>query len=352
MKTYTYQALFPKQSDSLTVFTFCAPASDILAFAKIDRIGRGEDGTLRGFQRPQVSAHIREIRDYLEQPQAVLPNSIVVAFTSGITFLPDETDQATSVKISSDDQTKGFVVDGQQRLTALSNIPDREFEVCVSGILCGSEEELRKQFILINNSRPLPKSLIYELLPTVDGLPTRLSSRASAAALLETLNFDSRSSLHGMINLHTNPQGFIKDTSMQKVIMNSLSDGALRELSHDNKDAEDQMMLLSNFFEAVAKTFPEAWNGQKPKTSRLVHSAGIVAMGFVMEQIFSMTRSPEVSDFLPHLEKLKPHCAWTQGDWEFSPGYKKPWNKIQFIASDYLELSQYLLRIVKRKSHS
>jgi hypothetical protein len=75
------------------------------------------------------------------------------------------------VEIDSSDGTVGFVVDGQQRLSALDGLPDRDFEVFVSGILCENEEELRKQFILINNTRPLPKPLIYELLPTVNGLP-------------------------------------------------------------------------------------------------------------------------------------------------------------------------------------
>ena len=50
-------------------------------------------------------------------------------------------------------------------------------------MVCADEAELRRQFVLINNTRPLPKSLIYELLPGVDGLPSRLSNRAFAAEL-------------------------------------------------------------------------------------------------------------------------------------------------------------------------
>ena len=57
----------------------------------------------------------------------------------------------------------------------------RDFEVLVSGFLCDTEEELQKQFILINNTRPLPKALVYELLPQVGDLPPRMSSRSQAA---------------------------------------------------------------------------------------------------------------------------------------------------------------------------
>jgi hypothetical protein len=61
-----------------------AQASEILAFAAIERAARDEAGTLSGFQRPQIAEHIREIRRYLERDEAVLPNAIVVAFLGGV----------------------------------------------------------------------------------------------------------------------------------------------------------------------------------------------------------------------------------------------------------------------------
>jgi hypothetical protein len=56
-------------------------AADLLRIAAVSRIGRDEQGHLSGFQRPQIAAHIEEIRDYLEKDTAVLPNPIVVALT-------------------------------------------------------------------------------------------------------------------------------------------------------------------------------------------------------------------------------------------------------------------------------
>lgn len=347
MKKYTYPSIIPKQSEKFTLFAFCAQASDVLDFAHIDRIGREKDGSLRGFQRPQVANHIKEIRNYLSQDDAVLPNSIVVAFTAGVT-VDKNTDGSAQITISADDNQKGFIVDGQQRLTALQGLPDKDFEVFVTGILCSNEEELRKQFILINNTKPLPKPLIYELLPTVTGLPHRLSSRAKAASLVEELNYDETSSLHGQINQHTNPEGIIRDTAIQKVVMNSVSDGAFRELSRGEDAGLKQFKLLSNFYEAVQETFPKAWIDQKPRTSRLIHAAGIVSMGYVMEYIYSMTRSIDKKVYLDYLSKLKGKCAWTESYWEFGEDNRRPWNSIQFVARDYMELTQYLIRILKK----
>jgi DGQHR domain-containing protein len=347
MIKYTYRALVPKQSTHLQVLSFCAPASEIMDFARIDRIGRQKDGSLTGFQRPQVAAHINEIRTYLATDEAVLPNSVVVAFTSGVTITNNKDGMAT-VTIDVDESNKGFVVDGQQRLTALSSIPDKNFEVLVSMIVCSSEEELRKQFILINNTRPLPKPLIYELLPSVTGLPHRLSSRSKSAGLVERLNYDEDSSLHGQIAQHTNPKGTLKDTALQKLIMNSLNAGVLREMSRSENAEVEQFIIISEFFAAVQSVFSEAWVEKNPRTSRLVHGVGIIAMGFVLEHIYSATGAKDRNSFTTQLTLLADKCAWTEGYWEFGVDNKRPWNGLQFIPRDYLELSQHLIRQLKR----
>lgn len=347
MKSYTYTAIVPKQSKQLQVFSFCAPAKEILEFAKIDRIGRDKNGALKGFQRPQVAQHINEIREYLAKDEAVLPNSVVVAFTEGVKLVAEKGKKTAKLTIKCSEDTQAFVVDGQQRLTALQGLPDKNFEVFVSGFLCSSEDELRKQFILINNTKPLPKSLIYELLPAVDGLPHRLSSRSAAASLVERLNYDEDSSLHGQIYQHTNPLGVIKDTVLQKVIMNSLSDGALRELSRKKNGEDEQFELISGFFDLVQDVFRNDWLGHKPKSSRLVHSVGIISMGFVMEYMYAKSGKVDMISFRRGLKKMHINCSWTEGYWNFGENNVRPWNGLQFIPRDYLELSKYLIRQLK-----
>lgn len=348
MKKFSYKAISPRQSSAFKVFSFCAKASEIFEFSSIDRIGRNDDGTLKGFQRSQVTNHIKEIRSYLSQEEAVLPNSIVIAFTKGVKVSKAKqgiVDVEIQVK---GNEPNGLIVDGQQRLTALQGLPEKDFEVFVSCLLCENEDELRKQFILINNSKPLPKALIYELLPTVDGLPHRLSSRADAASIVERLNYDENSSLHGQIKQHTNPTGQIQDTLLQKLIMNSISDGAIRMMSSQKDSEEKSILLISNFFKAVQEVFSSDWKDRTPRTSRLVHGAGLIALGYVMEYIYEKEKSIDTESFKPYLEKIKPYCAWTEGEWDFGDGYKKPWNNLQNLAKDYMELSQYLIRILKR----
>ena len=162
MTIYRYKAVRARQASGHDVFVFAAPSRDVLNFAAIERVGRRDDGQLKGFQRHQIASHIKEIRDYLARDDALLPNAVIVAFIDSVK-VKDRGHGVVDVEIDASEGKLGFVVDGQQRLTALSGIDKPGFEVFVSALVCKDYNELRQQFVLINNTRPLPKSLIYEL---------------------------------------------------------------------------------------------------------------------------------------------------------------------------------------------
>lgn len=343
-----FKAVKAQQSDRHQVLCFPAKATDIQKFASIDQISRDDSGSIQGFQRPQITHHINEIRDYLKTEDAVLPNPIVVAFTDSVSVKGEGAECVLEIDVSNG--PPGLVVDGQQRLTALSGIQDSDFEVFVSVLICRNEAELRRQFILINNTRPLPKSLIYELLPTVDGLPDKMASRSRAAKLTDALNYQEGSSLRGQIKQHTNPSGFITDTCVQRFILNSLSDGACRDLIREEDGEEQCFMLLSNFFAAVQSVFANDWEGHKPRTSRLVHGAGIVSMSYVMEYLFARHGSTTQAEFEHGLTPLVEHARWTSGEWHFDENETRPWNGIQNISRDIQSLASFLTRVLKRSN--
>ena len=346
MKKITYLAIRANQSPDHTVLSFAASAQELLRFASIDRIGRDAEGNLSGFQRPQLATHIREIKDYLTKPEAVLPNPIVVAFTSGVKITPLE-DNICRISIDISKGPIGLVVDGQQRLSALSQIEGKDFQVLVSALVCKDEMELTRQFVLINNTRPLPKSLIYELLPTVDGLPHRFEGRKFAADLTARLNYDARSSLKGQINQHTNPDGVITDTAIQRVIMNSLTDGMMREFLASGPGGEEQcFQFISEFYRAVQKMFWDEWGGQTPRTSRLVHGAGMVAMGYVMETLGLLDRARDSHQFVEGIRCLIGRTSWTSGEWKLGDEIRN-WRSIQNVNRDIVTLAQHLNSIIR-----
>lgn len=346
MTKITFTAIKAEQSNEHAVMCFTATAAEITTFSTIERIARDVDGHLSGFQRPQISNHIQEIKDYLKRDDAVLPNPIVIAFTDNIE-IKHISDQIVELTIDTKNGPPGLVVDGQQRLSALNLIPEKNFKVFVSALVCKNDAELRRQFVLINNTRPLPKSLIYELLPTVEGLPHRFSSRSFAATLASRLNYDSSSSLKGMINQHTNPSGIISDTAIQKVVMNSLHDGILREFMRNTDGPDKSFELISEFYRAVSLVFNKDWNGHKPKTSRLVHGAGIVAMGYVMEVLALNLGARTWEEFQKGMAPLVGKTAWTAGTWEFGQDDHRIWNSIQNTPNHTSGLTHYLMRVMR-----
>lgn len=125
------------------------------------------------------------------------------------------------------------------------------------------------------------------------------------------------------------------------MLENSLSDGVL----YCYDDAEEQLQVLKHYWSAVATVFPEAW-GKPPRHSRLMHGAGFVAMGFLMDTIADRHRRKSKLTqrmFAKDLEPLKPICRWTEGHWEFGPDDVLKWNELQNVPRHIQMLSNHLL---------
>jgi DGQHR domain-containing protein len=348
LSIFKFRGLLAQQGNSdLKVIMITARASEVRSFATIPRAGRDGEGALRGFQRTQISTQVGEIRDYLRTDGAVLPMSLTVGFFDHIK-VKERSEGWVEVIIDASDGPPGYLVDGQQRLAALAGLPEKDFELFVCIFFCRKIEELRRQFLLINSARPLPRKLVHELLPQTEGLPGRYRSRIFAAALADRLNLDCRSSLCGLIQQHTNPKGVIRDTAIHAVIMRSLSDGAIREMP-ENRRLVDGFRLLSAFYGAVKKVFSEEWEGHTTKSSRLVDGVGIQALGYVMELLVGRGAHVE-EEFAAGLSVLRSHTAWTRGSWRFSDSEAVPWNKIGNSSRRVNALAQHLVSVVRRGS--
>ena len=105
------------------------------------------------------------------------------------------------------------------------------------------------------------------------------------------------------------------------------------------------LQVLNAFWSAAEKVFPKAW-GLPPARSRLMHGAGIVSMGFLMDAIAERHRDvriPVEAQFREDLEPLKEVCRWTDGYWDFGPGVKRKWNEVQNTPKDIQMLANYLM---------
>lgn len=360
------RALRLAQTDACPLYVFTLKAEEILQVADISRVSRDEAGKLIGYQRPEVRNHIQEIVDYLNTDSAIFPNPIIMALSSQVKFQAIRGDRmpgdelgitgTLTIPLPTAGRPKpAWIVDGQQRAIALGRIKRRDFPVAVTAFVADTVTLQRDQFLRVNNTKPLPRGLVTELLPDVDSpLPPRLKIRQAPSALCDVLNNDPNSPLRGMIKRASTPKNtsgkaVITDTAIVDMIQESLtsSSGCLypyRDLTRNETDFDGIVSALSIYWSAVRDTFPDAW-GKPPGRSRLMHGAGIRAMGKLMDRILGTIdlRQPDAPEVVrEHLALLTPHCHWTSGVWD-EIGMR--WNEIQNVKGHMQELSSYLIRV-------
>jgi DGQHR domain-containing protein len=348
------------------ILLFTLAPSEVLQVADIARIARADQGQLIGYQRPEVRGHVRNIREYLQGDSVVFPNSIIIALASdAVRFRgsrgPKTTDgYATSgtVEITiHPDQRPGWIVDGQQRALALEELSRDDLPVPVAAFVTDDVELQRDQFIRVNSTKPLPRGLVTELLPAVTiPISPRLSAKKLPSAICDHLHRNDDSPFRGLIKRPSAPEAekksaVIADTSVVRMLEESLksSSGCLfpyRNVSTGEADLEGIWAVLVTYWDAVRQTFPDAW-GHPPTHSRLMHGAGIRAMGRLMDKVMA-TINPSAPDAteqtLAELQRVASICRWTSGAWDGLGENPVPWNAVQNTPRDVSALSNLLIR--------
>lgn len=357
------RALRTVQAEDLEVFSFFIRGSDIVRVADITRIERDASETLRGFQRPEIRSHVKGIVEYLNQGQVLFPNAIILAMSPEVSFVASRGtkprgDEGISqsgtltIPVFEEGHRVAWIVDGQQRSLALAQAQKKDIAVPVVGFVSDSLDVQREQFILVNKAKPLPTRLINELLPETRGilLPRDLSSRKVPSEICGLLNKDPNSPFYKLVRRPSDGKvttAVITDTAIISMIRNSLNSplGALAQfkaMGKESADLESMYSVLVTFWSAVKDAFPDAW-GKDPRKSRLMHSAGIEAMGVLMDRIYARLGGSDESlaTIRRELEKVVPACHWTKGQWE---DLGLAWNEIQNTPRDIKKLQDYLVR--------
>ena len=206
-------ALRMTQGPERQVYAFGIDGKLLHRFAAVSRVGRDDDAAIKGYQRPEVLSHINAIRAYIESESPMIPNGIVVAFDNRVRFEPDVAAEGECVNGAiviplDEDERPGWIVDGQQRAAAIRDARVESFPIFVNAFIMDQIAEQRAQFILVNSTKPLPKGLIYELLPSTEApLPLALHKRRLPALLMERLNFDEGSPQENRIRTPTSSEG-------------------------------------------------------------------------------------------------------------------------------------------------
>lgn len=357
-------ALRVEQDRRHPLYLFALTGEELLRIADIARVARDQGGKLVGYQRPAVTRHIKNIAKYLDSEEVLFPNSLILALASTARFVPARgrapeaeflTPGTITIRVPRNGGPKpAWIVDGQQRALALARSRRKDFPVAVNAFVADDVECQREQFLRVNSTRPLPRGLITELLPEVTTiLPPNLAICRAPSRLCDLLNQDPESPFKGLIRRSSTPPGqrraaVVADTSVVRMLTESLTSpmGCLfpyRNVASGELEVERAREVLFSYWSAVRDTFPEAW-GLPPSQSRLMHSAGIRAMGRLMDRVMGAVEGAErrtPKAVMRELNRIRPFCRWAAGVWEELGGLR--WNEIQNVPAHIRMLSKFLV---------
>ena len=372
-RSTTLNALRFRQGEAL-VYSFVLPGDEIAQIADLSRIRR-DDGTseLVGFQRAEIQAHVRQIAEYLDKGPGLFPNAVILAMAPSVTFQAKRGPKVDRVTIEGveagrltiparpEGEKVAWIVDGQQRSLALSKSRNGKLLVPVIAFESASISTHREQFILVNRARPLKQRLVDELLPATDDslLPRDLAANKIPSELCNLLNIKPQSPFYGRIARTSSKPDRIDvfvDSAIVRMVRERLNgtSGALLHLRGtgiNGGDLAEMYRLLNAYWNAVAATFPHAWD-LPPEKSKLTSAAGITVMGVMMDRICARVgfshKNPQAI-YAAELKKIAAVCAWTSGSWR---GIEMPWNALEMTSKSSARVIQVLSAAYVRASSS
>lgn len=356
------RALCIEQALSGPLYLFALRADEIRQVADIARVNRSQANELIGYQRREIRDHVNEILEYLNSDDVLFPNALILALTTEFAFKrsrgPDNHDglaRAGVLEIPIPDDglpRPAFIVDGQQRAKALAVADRHDYPVPISAFVAESVALQRDQFLRVNNAKPLPRGLVEELLPAaLTPLPANLAHKRIPAELCELLDTEQDSPFHGLIKRPSKSgisTGVVTAGSIIEMLQDSLNSPGgclfpLRNLATGESDFDRMWIALTTYWSAVRETFAEAW-ALPPSRSRLMHGAGIRAMGRLMDKVMVSVDLEDESAFdivSEALAQVAPFCRWTSGTWD---DLRLNWNEIENTPRHHKLLSNYLIR--------
>lgn len=326
-----------------------------ISFADVRRMEERDVERYLGIQRPLVKKRVKEIKEYIKGPDAAFPTSIILAIDSRCAEYDEESQilkiYAYTPEGELDEENIEYekvakILDGQHRIAAFLDENDNfsfdfkyDFELNISIFIGIDLSEQANIFATVNLAQTkVNRSLVYDL----QDLAKTRSPHKTCHLIAVALDRDENSSLyHRIKRLGVATPGRVYEPLTQAVVVESLvkfiSTDPLkdrRELMAGKKllipskkellkcpfralfvSEEDKAIykILFNYFHAVSKRWPKAWNEVQPKGNLLPKSNSFRAlMKFLKDDIYiklvgeeNIGDIPTSEDFLKRLRGVK-----------------------------------------------
>ncbi len=303
-----------------------------VTFISYNDVRRIEDRDVEryiGIQRPLENSRVKELRGYVTNIDSSFPTSVILA-VDGRDALYDSDSGIMRLRKATD---VARIIDGQHRIAGLLNYQGPNFQLNVTIFVDMDIEDQAHLFATINlKQTKVNRSLAYDLFEfakmrspqkTCHTIAKVLDIR-EGSPLYHRIKILGRATGRGLENI---TQAAVVERLMRYISSNPMKDRDdirrslklsratrgeqlekklfFRNLFIDDRD-EDILLIVWNFFTAVAIKWPTAWNTTQAG-SILNKSTGFTALVRVMAEIYldidDFGSVPSVQDYGEYLKR-------------------------------------------------
>lgn len=246
-------------------------------------VSRRIDDKKLGYHRSFSKTRIKEIKNYINQEQGIMPNSILVNIDEG-KFNYQENN---NLLILEDTDSLGLIIDGQHRVNGCYDA-NPDFQLMVIATLGLSVKEQARLFITINKTQKgVPASLYLDLMNLLEGDiedfdGEGVSAERRAREIAIRLNETDESPLYERIRT-TGESGFgISLNEFVNQIRNYVKPktGKLANLGF-----EQQYKVFEIYFRCIKAVFLEQWDNP---TSYILETVAFGGLMQAFDEIFNV----------------------------------------------------------------
>lgn len=311
--------LFKNNREDIHIFVGYA---DITIIGKISRV-IGFRGNAEGFQRMKQRSWVLELSRVFGHSRAFLFTSIVLYFEQldNEQIYYDSENSKLVIRgegITYEQDKPGLIVDGQQRCHAyhelvISNKNEVDLAVPIVVILGlprgkNKMEFLKELFINANKSKPLPKSLIDQLLATMETIDDRTIVESSKrggrfARLIKLADEKEGSPLYDLISFDYKedpsnyPFNFRVAQTQLKFLYERLKDYSTRKTVVET----DLLDIYLDIYRAIKKRYPEIYEFILDDVRAIGPLFIFIVKTISTEDLYSTTR---VDRFVERLDRI------------------------------------------------
>lgn len=243
-------------------FIFSLSSETLLRIAKF--LSRKDSPV--GIQRIHKEDRDKEIGQFITSEHPFFPNTVIINIP--LTFKDEYFDNKSKRLRFEIEEESAYVIDGQHRLKAFSSRYSKgvKLNLVVAAYFGLELPTIAEVFTRINYyQKPVSKSLVYDLLDfNID--PEFIKYR-EAHEIVTTLNSTIGSPFYGLVKMLGIGTGLISQAAFVEALTTRYR---ILDILKNKYSKDDKIKIISNYFHAVAKSFPSKWANEKSLLSRSV----------------------------------------------------------------------------------